>query len=84
MQRRDPTIKQSHLFISFVRSLIVYRWKIVKDLLQLHNRPKSKEESIQTMQGVWEQVSLEQFQRLISSFSNRMQVVILAKGGSTR
>jgi hypothetical protein len=46
--------------------------------------PKNNEEMIQTMQGVWEQVSLEQLQRLISNFSNRMQVVILAKGGSTR
>jgi hypothetical protein len=55
----------------------------VKDLLQHHSRPKNKEEMIQTMQGVGEQVSLEQLQRLISNFSNRMQVVILAKGGST-
>jgi hypothetical protein len=56
----------------------------VKDLLQHHNKPKNKEEMIQTMQGVWEQLSLEQLQKLISNFSNRMQAVILAKGGSTR
>jgi hypothetical protein len=56
----------------------------VKDLLQHHNRPKNKEEMIQTIQGVWEQVSLEQLQRLISNFSNRMQAIILAKGGSTK
>jgi hypothetical protein len=56
----------------------------VKDLLQHHNRLKNKEEMIQTMQGIWEQVSLEQLQRLISNFSNRMQAVLLAKGGSTR
>jgi hypothetical protein len=56
----------------------------VKDLLQHHSTPKNKEEMIQTMQGIWEQVSLEQLQRLISNFSNRMQVVILAKSGSTR
>jgi hypothetical protein len=31
-----------------------------------------------------EQVSLERLQRLISKFSNRMQTIILAKGGSTR
>jgi hypothetical protein len=36
------------------------------------------------MQELWEQVSLEQLQRLISNFSNIMQAVILAKCGSTR
>jgi hypothetical protein len=56
----------------------------VKDLLQHHSRPKNKEEMIQIMQGVWEQVSLEQLKRLISNFSSRMQAVILAKDGSTR
>jgi hypothetical protein len=37
---------------------------------------------IQTMQEVWEQVSLEQLQRLISSMPNRMQAIILTKGGT--
>jgi hypothetical protein len=36
------------------------------------------------MQEVWEQVSLEQLQMLISSMPNRMQAIISTKGGSTR
>jgi arsenate reductase-like glutaredoxin family protein len=56
----------------------------VKDLLQHHKWLKNKEEMIQTMQEVWEQVSLEQLQRLISSMPNRMQAIISTKGGSTR
>jgi hypothetical protein len=84
MQRRSPTIKQSHLFISFVCSFGAYLWKMVKDLLQHHSRPKNKEEMRQTVQGVWDQVSLEQLQMLISSMPNRMQQIISTKGGSTR
>jgi hypothetical protein len=38
----------------------------------------------QTMQGVWNQVSLEQLQMLISSMPNRMQQIISTKGESTR
>jgi hypothetical protein len=45
---------------------------------------KNKEEMRQTMQGIWEQVSQEQLQMLISSMPNRMQQIISTKGGSTR
>jgi hypothetical protein len=36
------------------------------------------------MQGIWEQVSLEQLQMLISSMPNRMQAIISTKGRSSR
>jgi hypothetical protein len=53
-------------------------------LVAHHSRPKNKEEMIQKMQEVWEQVSLEQLQMLISSMPNRMQAIISTKGGSSR
>lgn len=59
-------------------------WKIVKDLLRNHSRPKDKEEMIRIIQQVWDQVSQEQLQKLISSMPARMNAVIEAKGGSTR
>jgi phage-related protein len=45
---------------------------------------KNKEEMRQTVQGVWDQVSLEQLQMLISSMPNKMQQIISTKDGSTR
>jgi hypothetical protein len=80
VQPSSKVICLYHLFCSFV----AYLWKVAKDLLQHHSKPKNEEEMIQTMQGIWDQVSLEQLQRLISNFSNRMQAILLAKGGSTR
>jgi hypothetical protein len=59
-------------------------WKIVKDLLRYHSRPKNKEEMIQIIQEVWTQLSQEQLQRLLLNMPARMQAVIEAKGGSTR
>jgi hypothetical protein len=50
----------------------------------MRSKDKNKEEMIQTIQGEWEQVSLEQLQMLISSMPNRMQAIISTKGGSTR
>jgi hypothetical protein len=38
----------------------------------------------QTVQGIQDQVSLEQLQMLISSVPNRMQAIISTKDGSTR
>jgi hypothetical protein len=50
----------------------------------MRSKDKNKEEMRQTVQGVWDQVSLEQLQMLISSMPNRMQAIISTKDGSTR
>jgi site-specific recombinase len=50
----------------------------------MKSKNKNKEDMRQTMQGIWNQVSLEQLQMLISSMPNRMQAIISTKGGSTR
>jgi hypothetical protein len=45
----------------------------------MRSKNKNKEEMRQTVQGVWDQVSLEQLQMLISSMPNRMQTIIQQK-----
>jgi hypothetical protein len=50
----------------------------------MRSKDKNKEEMRHTVQGIWDQVSLEQLQMLISSMPNRMQQIISTKGGSTR
>ena len=50
----------------------------------MRSKDKNKEEMRQTVQGVWDQVSLEQLQMLISSMPNSMQQIISTKCGSTR
>jgi hypothetical protein len=50
----------------------------------MRSKDKNKEEMRQTVQGVWDQVSLQQLQMLISSMPNRMQAIISTKDGSTR
>jgi hypothetical protein len=50
----------------------------------MRSKDMNKEEMRQTVQGVWDQVSLEQLQMLISSMPNRMQAIISTKDGSTR
>jgi hypothetical protein len=50
----------------------------------MRSKDKKKEEMRQAVQGVWNQVSLELLQMLISSMPNRMQQIISTKGGSTR
>ena len=60
-------------------------WKIVKDLLRHRPRPKIKEEmEKKPIQSTWYTTSLEQLQTLIRTMHDRMQAVILARGGSTR
>ena len=59
-------------------------WKIVKDLLRHHNMPKNKQEMIQLIKQVWDEVSLHQLRCLIANMLNRMQAMISANGGSTR
>ena len=39
---------------------------------------------IQIIQSTWDTISLEQLQTLIRTMPDRMQAVILARGGSTR
>jgi hypothetical protein len=50
----------------------------------MRSKDKNKEDMRQTVQGIKDQVSLEQLQMLISSMPNRMQAIISTKGGSTR
>jgi hypothetical protein len=50
----------------------------------MRSKDKNKEEMRQTVQGIWDQVSLEQLQMLISSMPNKMQQIISTKDGSTR
>jgi len=59
-------------------------WKMVKDLLRYYKKPRNKEEMMQTIQAVWDDVSLEQLQKLIATMPNRIQAVISTRGGSTR
>jgi hypothetical protein len=59
-------------------------WKILKDWLCYHTMPKNKKELIECVQQVWNEVPLEQLQRLISTMPNRIRAVISARGGSTR
>ena len=59
-------------------------WKIIKDLLHHYNMPKNKQELIELIQQIWNEISLEQLKRLISTMLNRMQAMISANGGSTR
>jgi hypothetical protein len=42
-------------------------WKLVKDLLRHHNRPRNKQEMMQTNEAVWNEVFMEQLQYLIAS-----------------
>jgi hypothetical protein len=50
----------------------------------MRSKDKNKEDMKQTVQGIQDQVSLEQLQMLISSMPNRMQAIISTKDGSTR
>ena len=59
-------------------------WKILKDLLRHHNMPKNKQEMIQLIKQVWDEVSLHQLRRLIANMPNCMQAVISTSGGNTR
>ena len=59
-------------------------WKTMKDLLRHHKKPSNKQEMMDTIKAVWEEVSLEQLQNLIESMLKRMKAVISARGGSTR
>jgi hypothetical protein len=59
-------------------------WMLAKDLLGHHNRPQNKVEMIGRLQSVWDTISSEWLRTLISSMPFRMQVVIAARGGSTR
>ena len=59
-------------------------WKIVKDLLRHHNMPKNKQEMIQLINQIWDEISLHQLRRLITNMLNRMWGVISASGGSTK
>ena len=59
-------------------------WKLVKDLLRHHNRPRNKQEMMQTIEAVWNEVSMEQLQTLIASMPKRIKAVIAAQGGSTK
>ena len=59
-------------------------WKLVKDLLRHHNRPRNKQEIMQTIEALWNEVSMEQLQNLIASMPRRIEAIISAKGGNTK
>ena len=59
-------------------------WKIVKNRVQNISRPKNKEELVESLHRVWEEIPLEFLQTLISSMPTRMKEVIDAKGSSIR
>ena len=59
-------------------------WKLVKDLLRHHNRPRNKQEMMQTIEAIWNEVSMEQLQNLIASMPRRIEAIISAKDGSTK
>ena len=59
-------------------------WKIVQDLLHHHNIPKNKQEMIQLIKQVWDEISLHQLRRLIANMPNCMRAVMSMSGGSTR
>jgi transposase len=59
-------------------------WKILKDGVQNTSRPRNKEELVESLNAVWEELPFEILQTLIASMPTRMKEVIDAKGGSTR
>jgi hypothetical protein len=59
-------------------------WKLVKYLLRHHNRSRNKQEMMQTIEEIWNEVSMEQLQNLIASMPRQIEAIISAKGGSTK
>lgn len=59
-------------------------WKTMKNKFRYYKRPRNKEEMRALIQVIWNDISLEQLQRLIETMPRRMQAVISARGGSTR
>ena len=57
-------------------NLIKNLWKIVKDLLHHHNMSKNKQEMIQLIKQVWDEISLHQLRCLIANMPNRIWAVI--------
>jgi len=45
-------------------------WQILKDLLHHYNQPRNKQEMMQTIEAVWNKVSMEQLQNLITNMPN--------------
>jgi len=45
-------------------------WQMLKDMLRYHNRPKNKQEMMQTIEAIWNEVSMDQLQNLFASMSN--------------
>ena len=59
-------------------------WKILKDDVQKESLPRNRDELVETLQQVWEEVSLQTINVFIASMSFRMEAVINAHSGSTR
>ena len=55
-------------------------WKILKDVVQKESLPRNRDELVETLQRVWEEVSLQIINMLIASMSFRMEAVINAHG----
>ena len=59
-------------------------WKILKDVVQKESLPRNRDELVKILQRVWEEVSLQTINMLITSMPFCMEAVINAHGGSTR
>ena len=59
-------------------------WKILKDAIQKESLPRNRDELVETLKRVWEEVDLQTINVLIASMPFRMEAVINAYGGSTR
>jgi transposase len=59
-------------------------WKLCKDRVQIHYRPKNKEEMWRAVTATWEDIPQESLCKLVSTMPERMRAVMAAKGGSTR
>jgi hypothetical protein len=72
--------------IMYIHTLKTKEWAHIVGMRRvgMRSKNKNKEEMRQTVQGIWDQVSLVQLQMLISSMPNRMQAIISTKVGSTR
>ena len=56
----------------------------MKDLLRHYKKPSSKQEMVETIQAVCDEISLEQLQTLIATMPSQIQAMISMKGASTK
>ena len=59
-------------------------WKVLKDRVQTHHRPKNVNEMKLALEREWENLSPEKLESLVATMPERMKAVVEAKGGATR